>query len=108
MHIHEYLLSLPERVVRSASAIAAGLVREIGDATLPAGVRRTRLYRTMVLRTLRFMIEQIGQVEGTFPPDGKLASDFLMRRAAGDGSVYRGNNVGAANAHQQLVTLSLF
>ncbi|MEO8028913.1 MAG: hypothetical protein ABI823_20705 [Bryobacteraceae bacterium] len=85
MNVREYLFSLPERAVRSASAIAGGLVRELGDATLPAGVRRTRLYRTMVLRTLRFMIEQVGQVEGTFPEDGRLAGDFLMRRAAGDG-----------------------
>ncbi len=85
MQIREYLLSLPERVIRSASAVAGGLLRELGDATLPAGVRRTRLYRTMVLRTLRFLIEQVGQVEGTFPEDGKLASNFLLQRAAGDG-----------------------
>jgi len=82
--LREYLLSLPERTVRSASAIAGGLLREIGDATLPAGVRRTRLYRTMVLRALRFMIEQVGEVEGTFPEDGRLGSDFLARKIAGD------------------------
>jgi hypothetical protein len=82
--IREYLFSLPERTIRSASAIAGGLLREIGDATLPSGVRRTRLYRTMVLRALRFLIEQVGQVEGTFPADGKLASDFLLRKVAGD------------------------
>src|SRR5205807_6614862 len=50
----QYLLSLPERLVRSASALAAGLVREIGNITLPKRVRRTRLYQTMVETTLRF------------------------------------------------------
>jgi hypothetical protein len=44
----QYLLSLPERVVRSASALAAGLVRQIGDVTLPKRIRNTRLYQTMV------------------------------------------------------------
>jgi len=81
----QYLLSLPERVVRSASALAAGLVREIGNATMPKAVRRTRLYQTMVETTLRFLIEQVGQVEGTYPPEGKLAENFLLKRTLGDG-----------------------
>jgi hypothetical protein len=81
----KYLLSLPERVVRSVSALAAGLVREIGNVTLPAAVRRTSLYRTMVEATLRFLIEEVGQVEGVYPPAGALARDFLYRKAAGHG-----------------------
>ena len=39
-----YLLSLPERAVRSASALAGGLLRETGEVTLPEGVRQSRLY----------------------------------------------------------------
>src|SRR5437879_13581108 len=69
----QYLLSLPERLLRSASALAAGLVREIGNIALPKRVRRTRLYQTMVETTLRFLIEQVGQVEGSYPAEGKLA-----------------------------------
>lgn len=80
-----YLISLPERVVRSASALAGGLVREIGDVTVPDALRRTRLYRSLVDSTLRFLIEQVGQVEGAYPPEGKLAEDFAVRRAAGNG-----------------------
>ena len=80
-----YLLSLPERVLRSASALAAGLVREIGNATLPIGVRRTKLYENMVETTLRFLIEQVGQVEGVYPAEGKLAENFLLKRTLGDG-----------------------
>lgn len=83
--IARYLLSLPERVFRSGSAVAAGLLREIGDVTLPAGLRRTRLYRTMVEGTLRFLIEQVGEVEGAFPGEEKLAENFLVRRTAGNG-----------------------
>jgi hypothetical protein len=80
-----YLLSLPERVVRSASALAAGLLRELGNVTLPAAVRRTSLYRTMVEATLRFLIEEVGQVEGVYPPATALAKDFLARKAVGHG-----------------------
>jgi hypothetical protein len=80
-----YLLSLPERVVRSAAALAAGLAREIGNVTLPLRVRRTRLYQTMVETTLRFLIEQVGQVEGAYPAEGKLAENFLLQRTVGDG-----------------------
>lgn len=80
-----YLLSLPERALRSASALAGGLVREIGDITVPAAVRRTRLYQSLVDSTLRFLIEQVGQVEDAYPAQGRLADDFAMRRAAGNG-----------------------
>ena len=80
-----YLLSLPERVVRSTAAVAAGLVRELGDVTLPSAIRGTQLYRSMVASFLRFLIEQVGEVEGAYPPEGRLAQDFAMRRAAGNG-----------------------
>jgi hypothetical protein len=85
MDAPRYLVSLPERLVRSASALAGGLLREAGEAALPAAVRRTRLYRTMVEAVLRFLIEQVGEVEGAFPAEGKLAEDFLLRRTAGNG-----------------------
>ena len=86
----QYLLSLPERVVRSTSALAAGLVREIGNVTLPLAVRRTRLYQTMVDTTLRFLIEQVGEVEGAYPREGQLAENFLLQRTVGDGIDFAG------------------
>jgi hypothetical protein len=83
--IADYLFSLPERVVRSATAVTAGLVRELGDAAVPVAIRRGRLYQSLVDSTLRFLIEQVGQVEGAYPAEGRLAEDFAMRRAAGNG-----------------------
>jgi len=83
--IASYLVSLPERVVRSASALAGGLLHQIGEVALPSAVRRTRLYRSLVGVALRFLIEQVGQVEGVFPGEEKLAGDFLLRRTAGNG-----------------------
>jgi hypothetical protein len=83
--IGDYLISLPERVLRSTSAVAGGLLRELGDAAVPAAVRRTLLYQNLVDSTLRFLIEQVGAVEGVYSTEGKLAEDFALRRAAGNG-----------------------
>jgi hypothetical protein len=80
-----FLLSLPERALRSATALAAGLVREIGEVTIPQSVRRGQLYRNLVDATLRFLIEQVGGVEGVYPGEEKLTEDFLLRRTAGNG-----------------------
>jgi len=83
--LDRYLLSLPERTFRSATAVSAGLLRELGDVALPAALRRTSLYRNMVEGTLRFLIETVGDVEGAFPEGGKLGPEFALRRAAGNG-----------------------
>ncbi len=80
-----FLLSLPERVVRSMSALSAGLLRELSEVVLPRAVRRTRLYTELVENTLRFLIENVGQVEGAYPADGHLADNFAVRRFAGNG-----------------------
>jgi hypothetical protein len=83
--LSRYLLSLPERVVRSVSAVSAGLIREVGEITLPPGLRRTRMYSTMVDTTLRFLIERVGEVEGAYPKDGQIIEHFLIKRTLGDG-----------------------
>jgi len=80
-----YVLSLPERVVRSTTALASGLIREIGEVTIPRALKGTRLYQNLVDVTLRFLVEQVGEVEGVYPSETKLAEDFLVRRAAGNG-----------------------
>jgi len=82
---YQYLLSLPERVIRSLGALSGGLLREIGNVALPASVRRTTLYRTMVDVALRFLIEEVGQVEGVYPSEGRLAANFLVQRTASHG-----------------------
>jgi hypothetical protein len=80
-----YAASLPERIVRSASALAAGTVREVAAVALPIGLRRGRLYRSLVDITLQFLIEDVGGVQGAHAGEAKLGEDFLLRRAAGNG-----------------------
>lgn len=82
---YQYILSLPERVLRSLGALSGGLLREIGVVVVPASLRRTTLYRTMVEVTLRFLIEEVGQVEGVYPTQGHLAENFLVQRTASHG-----------------------
>jgi len=84
MNLKSYLISLPERLVRSVVGLGAGVAREIGDVAIPGGVRRTRLYQNLVDTTLRFLIEQVGGVEGAYRDEAKLAADFLVRRTAGN------------------------
>jgi hypothetical protein len=80
-----YVLSLPERALRSTTALASGLLREIGQVAIPRTVRTSQLYQNLVEATLRFLIEQVGQVEGVYPTGEKLSEDFLVRRTAGNG-----------------------
>ena len=82
--IKRYFVSLPERLVRSVVGIGAGVVREVGDVALPRSVRQSRLYENLVDTTLRFLIEQVGEVEGVYAADAKLDDDFLARRTAGN------------------------
>src|SRR5450432_2689569 len=82
---YKYILSLPERAIRSLGALSGGLLREIGNVVLPASIRRTTLYSTMVDVALRFLIEEVGQVEGVYPSEGRLAENFLLKRTASHG-----------------------
>jgi hypothetical protein len=79
----DYLLSLPERVIRSALGFSAGVLREVGEVVLPRAVRRSHLYRSLVDVTLRYVIEQVGGAEGVYPAAEPQTSDFLARRGAG-------------------------
>ena len=84
MTLKAYLLSFPERIVRSAVGLGAGVARELGEVTLPKGIRRSQLYQNLVDATLRFLIEQVGGVEGVYGIEGTLPDNFLARRTAGN------------------------
>lgn len=83
--IAPYVLSLPERVLRSTTALASGLLREVGEVTIPRALQRTRLYQNLVAVTLRFLVEQVGEVKDVYPGEADLSKDFLVRRTAGNG-----------------------
>lgn len=79
-----YLLSVPERLIRSVLGLGAGVARETAAVALPDGVRRSQLYQNLVDATLRYVIEQVGGVEGISGGERTLPDDFLVRRTAGN------------------------
>jgi len=84
MDAKAYVITLPERLLRSVLGLGAGLAREAGEVVLPDRIRKTQLYRTLVDTTLRVLIEQVGGVEGVYPPDEALPDDVMVRRTAGN------------------------
>ena len=82
--VRSYLLSLPERLTRSALGLGAGAARELGEVAIPERVRRGQLYQNLVDTTLRFLIEQVGGAEGVYPQETALTENFLARRSAGN------------------------
>ena len=84
MTVRTYLLSLPERLVRSALGLGAGVAREVGEIALPDGIRRSQLYQNLVDATLRYLIEQVGGAEGVYGGEAALPDNFLARRTAGN------------------------
>jgi hypothetical protein len=78
-----YILSLPERVIRSALGLGAGLLHEVGEVVLPRGVRRTQLFKNLVETTLRFLIERVGGAQAAHPVGEAPPHDFIARRGAG-------------------------
>jgi hypothetical protein len=85
MQSQAYLLSLPERVVRSALGFSAGLLREIGEVALPRTVRRGQLYRSLVDTSLRYVIEEVGGAKGIYRSGEPASPDFIGRRGVGHG-----------------------
>jgi hypothetical protein len=57
----------------------------MSDLAIPKTIRRSQLYHNLVEATLRFLIEEVGQVKDVYPDGGKLSERFLVRRAAGNG-----------------------
>lgn len=84
MTVRRYLLSLPERLLRSVLGLGAGVAREVGEVVVPDRLRQTQLYQNLVETTLRFVIEQVGGADGVYAADNRLPDDFLARRTAGN------------------------
>jgi hypothetical protein len=82
-----FLLSLPERLVRSVFALVGGGVHETAELVLPRLVRRSRLYEATAKNLLRVSIEVVGGVDAPaevvdeYEPDAKR---LLIRKGAGN------------------------
>jgi hypothetical protein len=79
-----YGASIPERILRAASAAAGGASRLVTDTTLPRSFRRSNLFRFIAGNFQRFLIEEVGRVRGAYPSGKKLPKNFLARKSVGD------------------------
>jgi hypothetical protein len=82
-----FLLSLPERVLRSLAASVGGLVHETAALVLPRFVRRSRFYEATAKNLLRLTIELVGGVEPVASPTADVEPDarrLAVRKGAGN------------------------
>ena len=87
-----YGLSLPERTLRSTSAVVAGTLRESAEMLVPQAFRSSTSYRTLIEQTLTFMAQDVGgvttpqqNVDGGAAPqtDKPDVDNFVARKAVG-------------------------
>jgi hypothetical protein len=79
-----FLVSLPERLVRSAAAVLGGAVHETAQVVLPRLVRRSRLYEATAKNVLRITIELVGGVAQAAQPGEPTAGKLAVRKGAGN------------------------
>jgi len=81
-----YVLSLPERAVRSLAASVGGLSRLLTDQLFPSALRRSTSYRVFLGNAQRFLIESLGQVQGAYPAEtGTPAGpEYVKRKLVGN------------------------
>ena len=68
-----YLLTLPERILRSVAAAGGGAIHETAELVLPRLIRHSRLYEATAKNLLRITVELVGGVER---PAGTVAGEF--------------------------------
>ena len=81
-----FVLSLPERAVRSLVAAVAGAIHESAQFVLPRFVRRSRLYEASAKNLLRISIELVGGVEAasSVEPGAPAPKELAVRKGAGN------------------------
>jgi hypothetical protein len=85
-----FVLSLPERTIRTLAALIGGVIYEGFEVLLPGWLRQTRLYKAIIAGMLRIVVELVGGVSGVIPFEEVTAREFAMRKAAGTGIEFAG------------------
>lgn len=74
-------LSLPERTLRGLVGGVGGAVHETAQVVVPSKLREGRLYRSAVEKSLKFLVQELGGVEGRF--EGDAAQLDMARETVG-------------------------
>ena len=78
-----YVVSLPERLLRTVAAGGGGLLLEATDHILPPAARGSKFYQCTIARPFRITVEFVGGVEGRFPAE-MSAPELVKRKVAGN------------------------
>ncbi|GMV98562.1 MAG: hypothetical protein AMXMBFR83_29110 [Phycisphaerae bacterium] len=81
-----YVLSLPERTIRSLAAVAGGTTSLLTETLFPDVLRGTTLYKIFLGDAQRFLIDKVAQVQREAGPSGEAEaapSDFVQRKMVG-------------------------
>ena len=76
-----YLLSLPERSLRSVAALTAGTTGLLSEALLPEAIRNSSSYRVTVGLFHEFLTQQLAGME---QPGGRVKPRFVERKLLGN------------------------
>ena len=79
-----FVVSLPERLVRTLAAILGGAVHETAQLVLPRLVRRSRLYEATAKNLLRVAIELVGRVDESPTREETPSRELAVRKGAGN------------------------
>ena len=79
-----YIVSLPERLVRTTAAGGGGLLLEAADHILPPPVRDAKIYQCLIARPLRITVEAVGGVSDRFPEQTMTGQELITRKIAGN------------------------
>ena len=81
----QYTISLPERLIRSLTALIGGVLKEASDFLVPAALKDSTTYRIFIGNLLRYAVENIGRVRGTYPEEGRMDNEYGIKKAVGNG-----------------------
>ena len=80
-----YTISLPERVIRSLTALLGGVLKESTDFLIPDALKESTTYRIFIGNLLRYGVENIGRVHGVYEEEGTMDNDYGVKKVVGNG-----------------------
>ena len=79
-----YILSLPERMIRSLAALAGGTITLLAETLFPKSFRGTTTYRVTIGMMQQFIVERVAGMKSEIREDqAKLGDDYVQRKMAG-------------------------
>jgi len=79
-----YILSLPERTIRSLAALAGGTTTLLAETLFPISFRGTTTYRVTIGLMQQFILERVAGMKSEISEDqAKLSDDYVQRKMAG-------------------------